>query len=558
MANKLHSKIKSAVLIIFFMLEILLVALVVRLWCVSIALPEEGDPPALAFIIFLAWGISFLCVTVISFVRLKKNKNRVLIYNFILKFILTWIAFGLLGIPTGVPEITILFLITGAIPILVFFIAKHTRSKQYEHIHRQLESISVLPIEAERSMNSAVAEYCKIYNKSIYELTDDERVKIYEYASGDMLYFLAWLVKNDFLSEQINEENIVDIKSEKISPIEILYYTDYAIIEDMLSEEIVPFVDSYYNSAAVRCYSIYNFGRYLNHYYEAIRNDKNLFYCLDFSWDTYHILEKKIDESYKYFLRENELCEYLYDIKKWDLLNVHLAVITADGVSKDYIKCCLNFINNLSEGTIDTLCDMLIDFLEVDNYPEFMFNRRKILEHILPDTLTIYTPHRSEPAFVIGCESDFEPEHGIAWSMRGDKIIFMGYRADVESDNVWGRKSEFKYKLLKIAEELDIANIDTKEKIEKAVEHGGLKVVQLIPKKFGGEECESNIVYLPTLAAEYKKKVDMALEGMTASGISVESYSCEPRYKGKSLIPCEIVIWASLANERTHEYIDIW
>lgn len=558
MASKLHSKIKSAVLIISLMPEILLVGFVVRLWCASIAFPEEGDPPALAFIIFLGWAISLLCVTVISLIRLKKNKNRVLIYNFMLKFILTWFSFGFLGIPAGVPEMTLLFSITGAIPILVFFTAKHIRSKRHEHIHRQLESISVLPIEAERSMNSATAEYCKIYNKSIYELTDDERAKVYEYASGDMLYFLAWLVKNDFLSKQIDEENIEDIKSEKTSPIEILYYTDYAITEDMLSEEIVPFVDSYYNAAAVQGYSIYNFGRYLDHYYEAIQNDKSLFYCLDFSWNTYRILEKKIDEGYKYFLRENELCEYLYDIKKWDLLNVHLAVITADGVSKDYIKSCLNFLNNLSEQTIDTLCDMLIDFLEVDNYPEFMFNRRKILEHILPDTLTIYTPHGSEPAFVVGCESDFEPEHGIAWSMRGDKFISMGYRADVEGDNVWGRKSEFKYELLKVAEGLNIANIDTKGKIEKLVEHGDVKAVQLIPRKFGGEEQESNTVYLSTLAAEYKKKVDIALEGMTASGISVESYSCEPRYKGESLIPCEILIWLSVENKRASEYIDIW
>lgn len=439
MKNKSHSKTKSAVLVVSLILEILLICVIIGLWCACLALPEEGDPPMSAFIIFLAWVVSFLCVTVISFVRLKKSKSHVLIDNFLLKFILTWLSFGFLGIPVGVPEMALLFSITGALIIFVFCVVKYAQSKQYDHIHRQLKRIPFTPIEAERSLNSATEEYCKINNKTIYELTDDERAKIYDYASGEMVYFLAWLVKNDFLSEQINEENLADIKSEKISPIEILYYTHYAIIEDILSEEIVPFVNSYYNSAPDSEHSFDYSGRYIDHYREAIQNDENLFYCLDFSWDTYHILEKKIDESYRRFLMENELCQTLYDIEKWDLLDVHLAVVIADGVSKSYIKSCLNFLNNLSNTTIDNICDILIDFLEVGNEPEFMFNKRKILEYVLPDTLTIYSPHGREPAFVVGCESDFAPQRGVAWSMLGDRIIDIGYRADVENKNVWCR-----------------------------------------------------------------------------------------------------------------------
>ena len=85
--------------------------------------------------------------------------------------------------------------------------------------------------------------------------------------------------------------------------------------------------------------------------------------------------------------------------------------------------------------------------------------------------------------------------------------------------------------------------IDNDEKAEKLLKIGILKEVYRIPIEFGGNESKDNIIILPLDPAGLKEKYDSVTKEMSDEK-PFEEYKCTPKYKGKSIIPCEIVIEA--------------
>lgn len=556
MKYSLEDKFKIAVLVIFLLLDTCYLWDMIYGAYLFLSYPaESGDPPKAVWPIVITHALLVMSITAAGFVRIKRGKKKVIITGLLMKLLTCWIGFGVIALPMGEVGIAILFILTGLLLASTPFLASYHNSHKPVRPAYNLEPYKFDSIKAKYSWDSAALEYCRINNRNIAELTEEECDEIYDYAGMDVTYLIIWLAKNDFLSDIAYANGLADqikeMTQENADPSNLFACFDYVLSQDDMSEEILPFISSYYylHEYPFRqsgCYE-YGHGSYLNHYYETIRNPEHRLYCIDFSWETYRKLEKKIDESYKYYLREYEECnEYPDGEWKWDRLGAKLTVVTAYGVTDEYIQSCINALNSLSEAAIDDICDRLVGAFDAlfDYIPKLEQDKRKVFDYFTPDQMTINAPCGNEPAFIIGGEGELDPEHGIAFSMRGGIILNAGYRADLESDNVWNRDNELTYLTAKYAIDLDIANIDSEKKVKELVGAGKLQKVPLVPEAFAGNAAVGDSLYLPPTAAEYKRNCDIMIEYLMLNGIPASDYSCELSYREKCIIPYKLYITA--------------
>ena len=91
----------------------------------------------------------------------------------------------------------------------------------------------------------------------------------------------------------------------------------------------------------------------------------------------------------------------------------------------------------------------------------------------------------------------------------------------------------------------DYSRVDTRQKAEDMVARGELVKMWLLPKLFGGEDVQPNVVYVPPFVADLKQGTDENTIGPLAADGKVSRYSATPRYLGNSFVPCSIEIQAS-------------
>lgn len=144
--------------------------------------------------------------------------------------------------------------------------------------------------KAEWQYQSCLKEYCKINDKKEDEITEKDEELIWECSGLHISYFLTWLINNDYLNSEesgISEEVINEVKEKKIKTTKFLgSELDYTLTREDISEDIIGFVDDYYDKCFLSDYSNY-----------MEQNGKNLF-CCEFSWEDYENIEKILDKAY--------------------------------------------------------------------------------------------------------------------------------------------------------------------------------------------------------------------------------------------------------------------
>lgn len=261
------------------------------------------------FLIFIYWAIDFF------------KKNRLGFYSFCelvcLTFILIYVFLTLIFYATGDTDVDYLNLIILTIVNLILLIFFHKKVKaekiknkeklsnlneeksESKTVYKPYDERFRFRYKAEWAWTDAADEYLKKTGKTDYsQLSEEENEKIFGYASMPMVYFAMWLVEKDLLSEDIwgdtNDEYFTKMKSREISPLEILETCSYDFATADIDESILPFV----------CWYFYDF--YINtDYPEYIKNDDQFYYCVDFSWEAYDKLAKRIDYAYSVFLNKN-------------------------------------------------------------------------------------------------------------------------------------------------------------------------------------------------------------------------------------------------------------
>lgn len=421
--------------------------------------------------------------------------------------------------------------------------------------------------------DAAAKEYCRLYHKMQEELSGEDNGRIYEYAGSPIAYFLAWIIKRDFYSEEFLQEHgmqeIEAIKTETGSPAELLACgMDYVLRRENMSEQILPFVDYYYESSELK--RMRN-GRprtermqtYEDDYYAVIRNPQKLFYCIDFSWDVYHKIEERLDRRYQYHLIESEEYEAVPDDMpaagevRWELLDRALELQVSKGVPQDYVERCVQHLNCLSDAAIDRICSRILEnFEDAEEISGADENSRLVLNCLYFGSIRIFPPHGEEPAYILGFECEFEEEHGISWTMRGEEVLDMGYRADAASP--WSYENEMKYQMAIAVRDISVENIDTEEKALPEAAKGTLVTIPGDTMKSDSEASGCNQIFVPRMAADLKKEYDIMAEKMLLQGMA-DDCQWNLTYKPGSIIPSQLRVQATKGARLVFAaYVNIW
>lgn len=143
-------------------------------------------------------------------------------------------------------------------------------------------------------------EYCKKNHKKSKYLSDDEIELIWEYSANNIAIFLTWLIDNDFLSDihKDLEKDIQMVKERKMTGYDyLLNNCELSLTREDISENIIDFVDEYYNHNYIHDYCSYIEYTLKKEVFET-----------KFSWDDYYkIKENVIDVAYKKFLDKKDI-----------------------------------------------------------------------------------------------------------------------------------------------------------------------------------------------------------------------------------------------------------
>lgn len=104
----------------------------------------------------------------------------------------------------------------------------------------------------------------------------------------------------------------------------------------------------------------------------------------------------------------------------------------------------------------------------------------------------------------------------------------------------------------------DYAEIDSNEKMMELADNGVLQPLYLMPLRFNGKESVRNRLFVPPDVAALKERYDDMVELLLQQD-KVSSYSCIPKYRGKSSIPSKLTIIAGKDGMAVFtETINIW
>ena len=107
-------------------------------------------------------------------------------------------------------------------------------------------------------------------------------------------------------------------------------------------------------------------------------------------------------------------------------------------------------------------------------------------------------------------------------------------------------------------EQINFEEIDSIAKAKEEYKKGHLEILYLISPMFGVAEDESNILYVPIGINKIKEEYDNIIADLLEQN-KVQSYRCDPEYKGSSFIPCKITITSGKDGQDVFkETINIW
>lgn len=403
---------------------------------------DELDSEVFRFTVFLTLYVAWLLsISIGGMIRLKKRKEKFsLVKNILMLPIATVIAFGItyfvLFDSADYYYAGIFFLIVGL--ILIGLMHLHLPVKKPKQTAQHLLPVFT-HIKSEWSYDAAALEYCRMHNKSMEELSDEERDFIGDYAENWLLYFIAWLVKHDlfvFDDEQMAQDYKSEIVSEFCTPSELFSCMDNCLSLHNLPSELSFFMTQYFE------YPHSAIGNYWEDYLSVIHMFGNYDYCTVFSWDIYHEIEKRIDSAYKEYAIQCESDDIEeYDIIHCEWLNADLTVQTSSDVPAEYIQLCIDCFLSLSPDMKEKICESIREHLFTDEISD----DSQMIPSTHFDTITIFKPYGDEPAYSIGGEAEYEQEHGVAVMIRGETVLDAGYRYDIEYASPWSKENTEKY-----------------------------------------------------------------------------------------------------------------
>ena len=615
--------------------------------------PDPNVPIAMIAAVAVC-ALTMLGITIRSFIRLSKNRENPVLIGFLFKFPLMIFTLGLCWFALDIPEAGWIAMIL-SIPLgaLIIFMPRIMEKNKIQAQRKRPVSAAAqfTKDKAEWAWEAAASEYLRTQvsaadaRNMAKEFTDKENEKIFAYAGTPIAYFLGWLVKRDLISEEFRETcgalNIRDLKAEEITPVEFLAaYMDYVLARDDIAPEARRFVDLYYRDDTNGITFSHRSKRYFFDYYKAVCStyETPRYYCVDFTWESFHRLAEILDLRYRAFNREDfdeETTENSGTTEnggaagngglrlQGQYFDTEAKLFVEPGTSSYYSQKCADAFTNMSEGLQREIADCMIEYY-TETAPEDP-SVEWILSHFSPSKVVVFKPDAglcgcktlfgelasappfgsvaglygktgvssgsvasatlsgstasaapsgsttsaapsgstasvapsgstakvapsgsvaakdivnggprvygstAVPAYVVRGESEWDPEHGISFTVIGDHVVDFGGYAD--SSSPCEEDLQWRYRILEDAS------------------RGNYCKAEVIPARFGGRKNSAdNQVLVPKAAAALKEHCEDYVEALYIMK-QVEHYDCKITYhEGK---PNFLFLEATAGDRRT-------
>ena len=385
----------------------------------------------------------------------------------------------------------------------------------------------------------------KEFQDRISAMQDSETDKIYDYAGMPISYFLGWLIDRDLLSDEfrnlLGPELLQAVKDGTQSPVEALRDLDYVLARDDIDPKAHRFMDLYYddgetgslNKRSAHSAFKHSTHKYFFDYYRAVcsRFDVPRYYCVDFNRDSFHKLSQILDQRYIELIGggidEKELRQDKRRLRT-RYFDTEAELLYESGTPSGYVQMCADAYENMGDKLGRALARELQEFCTED-LPDEDVVTEKILSHFHPHRVAVMKPVSAEiPAYVILGESEWEEEHGVAFTVIGDYAVYSSYYADAESP--WSEDRMFEYRL------------------QRDAEQGNFCQVAPVPAQLGGYDAGSSRIRMTAAAAQRKEEIDEMIEALFILK-KADKYDYKVTYSGNE--PSYIYISATKDEMRT-------
>lgn len=531
-----------------------------------------GDPyPSVPIAMVMSWTLGALVLaglTGCSFYRTAKGKKMPVLYGFFWKIVVVMLVLSATWFSLEIPEAGWLALGIGAVlGALIFFLPKFWGSTQSlgpsQAQQRPVPAVEFPAFRADKAewaWEDAALEYFRLrgtvydpkdseqnnaFRERISAMQDSETDTIYDYAGMPIAYFLGWLIERDLVSEDFRNlhgpEILKAVKDETQTPVEVLRNMDYVLSRDDIDPKAYRLMDFYYNAektdSPLKRGTHSSFKRrsrkYFFDYYRAVcsRFDVPRYYCVDFSWERFHQLAQILDRRYQEFCRsgfdEDEL-EQDERILRSQYFDSAAELLYERGTPKVYVQMCADAYESMSAHLSKAISGKLLEYC-TEEIPDEDAVPEKILPHFHPQRVLVMKPESEEiPAYMILGESEWEEEHGVAFTVIGNYAVNSSYYADAESP--WSDDMIWEYRLQRDAEQGNFCEVDP------------------VPAQFGGDNAGSGRIRMVAAAAQLKEEIDEMIEALFMLKMA-DKYDYKVVYDGKE--PSYIFISALKNDMRT-------
>lgn len=513
--------------------------------------PHPGVP--VAMVVFWTLGaVALFGLTIWSFFRTAKGKKLPVLYGVFWKTVTVMLVLSATWFSQEIPEAGWLMLALAAgLGALLYFFPKFSgdlQARSYakagagaqggagpqagggsqakQQAGKAVESPAFRADKAKWAWGDAALEYFRLrgtlydlndsgqkkeFQDRISAMQDSETDKIYDYAGMPISYFLGWLIDRDLLSDEfrnlLGPELLQAVKDGTQSPVEALRDLDYVLARDDIDPKAHRFMDLYYddgetgslNKRSAHSAFKHSTHKYFFDYYRAVcsRFDVPRYYCVDFSWERFHQLAQILDRRYQEFCSsgfdEDEL-EQDERILRSQYFDSAAELLYERGTPKEYVQMCADAYESMSAHLSKAISGKLLEYC-TEEIPDEDAVPEKILPHFHPQRVLVMKPESVEiPAYMILGESEWEEEHGVAFTVIGDYAVNSSYYADAESP--WSDDMIWEYKLQRDAEQGNFCEVDP------------------VPAQFGADSAGSGRIRMVVAAAQLKEEIDEMIEAL--------------------------------------------
>ena len=515
-----------------------------------------GDPhPGVPVAMVVSWtlgAVALFGLTIWSFFRTAKGKRLPVLYGVFWKTVTVMLVLSATWFSQEIPEAGWLMLALAAgLGALLYFFPKFSgdlQARSYakagagaqggagpqagggsqakQQAGKAVESPAFRADKAKWAWGDAALEYFRLrgtlydlndsgqkkeFQDRISAMQDSETDKIYDYAGMPISYFLGWLIDRDLLSDEfrnlLGPELLQAVKDGTQSPVEVLRNMDYVLSRDDIDPKAHRFMDLYYddgetgslNKRSAHSAFKHSTHKYFFDYYRAVcsRFDVPRYYCVDFSWERFHQLVQILDRRYQEFCSsgfdEDEL-EQDERILRSQYFDSAAELLYERGTPKEYVQMCADAYESMSAHLSKAISGKLLEYC-TEEIPDEDAVPEKILPHFHPQRVVVMKPESVEiPAYMILGESEWEEEHGVAFTVIGDYAVNSSYYADAESP--WSDDMIWEYKLQRDAEQGNFCEVDP------------------VPAQFGADSAGSGRIRMVVAAAQLKEEIDEMIEAL--------------------------------------------